>query len=77
MCQWVSVVHEHVSFLGVSRVHRQSASLRAWGKVGEMKGSGAATVLDSPAATSESQIAVGWQGCLEVSSPHHCSEQVH
>lgn len=59
MCQWVSVVHEHVGYLGVHRVHRESLSLRAWGRAGETKSSAAATVLDSPAATSESQIAVG------------------
>lgn len=58
VCQGFSVVHEHVSSLSVSRAHRESASLRAWGRAGETKSSGAATALDSPAATSESPIAV-------------------
>lgn len=53
------MVHGLVSSLGVSRAHRESTSLRAWGKVGGMKGSSAMMVLDSPAIVSESLIAVG------------------
>lgn len=48
------MVHEQVSSLGVSIVHRESVSLRGWGRAGEMKGSGVATVLSGPAATSKS-----------------------
>ena len=46
MCQWVSVVQEHIGSLGVSRVRREGTSLRVWGKVGDVRSSGAATVLN-------------------------------
>lgn len=36
-----------------------SATHRAWGKLGEVKSSGAAAVLSRPAATSVLQLAVG------------------